>query len=183
MIKKEIRKIIKEKRKLLSADEVNSKSLEIVKRFTESEYFFNSSVLMLYYPLFNEVNSSLLFEPLFNCNKTVLLPHTKNDNITPVRIFSDTTYRKGDYGIYEPDKLIPFPKNNIDTVIVPGVAFDRSGNRTGFGKGCYDRFLQNTNAVKIGFCYNFQIVEEIEAETFDIGMDVIFSESEMIICE
>lgn len=167
----------------MNTDEVILKSRRIAENFIGSEYFLNCKALMLYYPLLNEVDTRYLFEPLFKNNKTVLLPHTKNDTIIPVRIFPETTFSKGDYGIYEPQELIPYPENEIDTVIVPGVAFDKKGVRTGFGKGCYDRFLKNIDAIKIGFCYDFQIVENIYAQPFDINMNVIISESEMIICE
>ena len=65
----------------------------------------------------------------------------------------------------------------IDLVIVPGVAFDRDGNRLGRGKGYYDRLLPRIpSAYKVGICFPFQIVEEVPAEPFDIRMDEIITQ-------
>ena len=65
----------------------------------------------------------------------------------------------------------------IDLVIVPGVAFDRDGNRLGRGKGYYDRLLPRIpSAYKVGICFPFQIIEEVPAEPFDIRMDEIITQ-------
>ena len=58
-------------------------------------------------------------------------------------------------------------------MIVPAVAFDRHGNRVGRGKGFYDRFLTGLNVTKIGICYDFQIVDEIESSSHDIPVDML----------
>ena len=59
---------------------------------------------------------------------------------------------------------------------MPGIAFDKHGARVGFGKGCYDKFLAKTQAVKVGFCYDFQLCDEIETDKHDILMDYLVSE-------
>ena len=57
--------------------------------------------------------------------------------------------------------------------IVPGVAFDKNNNRIGYGKGYYDRFLQNYKGSKIGLAYNKCICDEIETDKFDVKLDKI----------
>ena len=84
----------------------------------------------------------------------------------------------GAYGIEEPTGALFTDYDAIDFIVVPGVAFDRNGNRLGRGKGYYDRLLPRIpSAYKAGICFPFQIVEEVPAETFDIRMD------EVITCE
>ena len=69
----------------------------------------------------------------------------------------------------------------IDLIIVPGVAFDKEGNRIGFGRGYYDRFLENySDSVKISIAYDFQLVEKIEAEKHDKKVDIIFLKNNLI---
>ncbi|MCF0205812.1 MAG: 5-formyltetrahydrofolate cyclo-ligase, partial [Bacteroidales bacterium] len=65
---------------------------------------------------------------------------------------------------------------DFDLIIVPGVAFDRNGNRLGRGRGYYDRFLCKYPKVeKIGICFDFQLLEEIPTEPTDIRMDKVVS--------
>ena len=74
----------------------------------------------------------------------------------------------------------------MDTVgicFVPGIAFDKSGNRIGFGKGYYDRFLKDKPQItKIGICYDFQLLKKVQIpfDEFDIKMDIIVTEKEVI---
>ena len=82
----------------------------------------------------------------------------------------------GAYGIEEPTGEFFTDYSAIDLIVVPGVAFDRKGNRLGRGKGYYDRLLpQIPSAYKAGICFSFQIVEEIPAEPFDICMDEVIT--------
>lgn len=69
----------------------------------------------------------------------------------------------------------------LDAVIVPGVGFDRLGNRLGFGGGFYDRFLPRTKpeCLKIAICHDFQLVDDVYPEPHDFPMDYIFTEKGM----
>ncbi len=71
--------------------------------------------------------------------------------------------------------------SEIDLVIVPAVAFDRHGNRVGRGKGYYDRLLENCRALTIGVGYEFQLVDEIDAEEHDIPLDFVVTDRNAII--
>jgi 5-formyltetrahydrofolate cyclo-ligase len=63
---------------------------------------------------------------------------------------------------------------------VPGVAFDRNGNRIGRGKGYYDRLLEQTRAITVGVGYGFQLIEDIPAEPHDIAVDYVITEHGVI---
>ena len=80
---------------------------------------------------------------------------------------------QGMFGIYEPKSNDTFDKKQIDTVIMPGVAFDRHGHRMGFGKGFYDRFLSDISPYKIALSHKELIFDEIPHDEKDVCMDKI----------
>lgn len=90
----------------------------------------------------------------------------------------------GAYGIMEPEGPAFTAYDDIDLIIIPGLAFDVKHNRLGRGKGYYDRFLQQmqqmrqTHAYKIGVCFHHQLVDSIPVTAYDIPMDEVVSLSE-----
>ena len=184
MRKEELRQINKSKRKEMLSCEVCEKSKMAAEFLLNSEIYINSKVVMLYYPLGNETDTSYVFQRALVDNKTVVYPITdiNTNKITAVLADINTQFSKGAYSVFEPDvkKVID---DKIDLVLVPGIAFDKRGFRVGFGKGCYDRFLEKIEAFKVGLCYDFQVVNYIENDNHDIKMDYLVSESGMIICE
>ncbi len=82
---------------------------------------------------------------------------------------------------------IPEPLNpqwiggeDVDFMIVPGLAFDRQGGRVGYGGGCYDRMLKNTSASKVGLAFGFQLIDHVPLEEHDICLDMVVTETEVI---
>lgn len=184
MKKDDLRKTGKLKRKELSLQEVLEKSNKAADIFINSELYQKANVMMLYYPLGNETDTSYILKKALSDKKTVLYPITdiNTNEITPIIVNSETRFEKGVYSVFEPTEKTVY-NGEIDVILVPGIAFDKRGFRVGFGKGCYDRFLKMTDTVKIGFCYDFQIDDEIDNDSFDIKMDILVSESGMIVCE
>ena len=84
----------------------------------------------------------------------------------------------------DPDSLRQLSADDLDLIIVPGVAFDSSGNRLGMGKGYYDRFLKHLrpSALKIALAFENQIVASIPWDDNDIKMDMIITEERVIYC-
>lgn len=184
MKKEELRQINKAKRKEMTSYEVYEKSKMAADFLLNSEIYKNSKAIMLYYPLGNETDTSDIFKRALIDNKTVVYPTTdiNTNEITAVLVDTDTQFSKGAYSVFEPDVKKEFD-DKIDLVVVPGIAFDKRGFRVGFGKGCYDRFLEKIEAFKVGMCYDFQIVDDIESDSYDIKMEYLVSESGMIVCE
>lgn len=183
MTKNEIRTKIKELRKNMEPCDVEIKSKNACENLIKSGLLNEKSTVMLYFPLGKETDTRILFDYFSDKGITVLLPVTNNDIITPVKLDKNSEFEKGEYNIFEPSEKVIFPKEKIDAVIVPGIAFDKRGARVGFGKGCYDRFLRCFDVLKIGFCYDFQLVDKIENDENDINMDYIVSDKEVIYCE
>jgi len=95
------------------------------------------------------------------------LPRVNGDDIDVVK-FSTTDIETGSYNILEPTNNDLLDPDELDLIIVPGVAFDRNGNRCGRGKGFYDRFLAKTHAITIAVCFDCQLVDELPTEPHDI---------------
>jgi small GTP-binding protein len=115
-------------------------------------------------------------------DKKIIVPITdiESGTLSLSYINSMDDMKKGAYGILEPKTVRKADENNIDVILVPGLAFDRNGGRMGFGKGYYDRLLESSKAVKIGLCYDFQILEKIPTEIHDVPMNFVITEKEIL---
>lgn len=184
-MKSEIRKELKLIRRAMEKTEVCEKSTKACRMFLESDLYKNANVLMLYMPLGNETDTTDIINKAFADGKKVVFPVTDeaSGEITPCYANAQTEFEKGAFSVNEPTVLDVAEFDEIDVVIVPGIAFDKSGARIGFGKGCYDGFLVKTKAIKTGFCYDFQLCEKIPTEEHDIKMDCIITENKTIICK
>jgi len=180
-----IREEMKEKRRAMQKSEVFGKSLIAQNIFLESNIYCEAKTVMLYIPLGNEISTDEIIENALLSGKDVLVPVTdsKTFEITAHKITKDTEFEKGVFSLTEPKEKAQFDSSRIDVVLVPGVAFSAGGNRIGFGKGCYDKFLKDIRATKVGFCYDFQVLDEFETDEFDIRMDFLITEKEFIDCK
>ncbi len=183
-MKAEIRKQLKERRNVLLTDFVMKNSTKMAEILFKTVVYKNSECIMLYKALGNEVNTDAIFEKGLADGKTLVFPVTdsKSGVIVPYSADRNTVFNKGGFSVEEPQNSHEIQAGEIDLVIVPGIGFDMKGNRIGFGKGCYDGFLKECNAVKIGLCYGFQVVENIPAEEHDIKMDYILTEKGFFSC-
>ena len=152
-------------------------SAAIVERLKEQ--LSESRVVLAYWPLPDEPDIRLLIDSLVVAGKTVLLPKVTGDETMELcRYTSDADLTEGAFHIMEPTGT-PFTDfMQIDTALIPGVAFDAACRRLGRGRGYYDRFLAVCpNIYKIGVCFPFQRVPEVPAEAHDVQMDVVVTAS------
>lgn len=182
--KNEIRKRNKKLRAALDKWEAAEKSRLASEYFLKSEIYKKAGQIMLYMPLGNEIDTADMIKAAFKDGKKVVLPVTDGETglITPCYITENTQFRQGAFSVSEPQNCESADMERTDVIIVPGIAYDKKGGRVGFGKGCYDRLLTASDAVKVGYCYDFQICEEIDTEEHDIKMDYLLSESGMVKC-
>lgn len=173
MEKKELRAQIKALKKLHTKEQLMEQSEKILAKLEQHPDFVKAKKIMLYSALPDEVQTQAFLEK-WHLKKTIILPTVVGDDIIPVEYAKDTYFAVGDFNILEPQNE-PYT-GDFDLIVVPGVAFDRQGNRIGRGKGYYDRFLSKHLEVKrIGICFDFQLVEVVPAEPFDIKMDEVVS--------
>ncbi len=166
-------------RKAIPLSEYERLSRQLQLLFLRSDVYQGARTLMLYWPVHNEPDTALIFTQAFRDQKTVLLPCVKHGQVFPVCYTIDMPLRKGAYNIQEPVQAQEYPADGIEVVVVPGVAFDPQGNRIGYGKGYYDKFLRNLNqrTIKAGFSFNRCLVEGIHTNTWDIPVDMIVTET------
>lgn len=182
LTKSEIRKIYKQKRADMNKADVAEKSRMAAEAFIASKLYRNASQLMLYMPLGNETDTAAIIAAALADGKKLVLPLTdrKTYEITPVLWDGESELREGAFSVKEPADARLADISRLDLVIVPGISFDMSGARVGFGKGCYDRFLEGISAVKLGFCYDFQLADKIPADEHDVKMDFLVTESGLV---
>jgi 5-formyltetrahydrofolate cyclo-ligase len=173
MEKKELRAQIKTLKKQHSKDQLMEQSEKILAKLEQHPDFTKAEIVMLYSALPDEVQTQAFLEK-WHLKKKIILPTVVGDDIIPVEYGKDTAFAIGDFNIMEPQND-PY-HGGFDLIVVPGVAFDRKGNRLGRGRGYYDRFLcQHLEVKRIGICFDFQLVDEVPSEPFDIRMDEVLS--------
>ncbi|MBI2058743.1 MAG: 5-formyltetrahydrofolate cyclo-ligase [Nitrospirae bacterium] len=138
----------------------------------------------LYRDMRNEVATGFLFDRLRRRRKRVSLPKVSGRRLAFYRVDRWDNLRPGYEGIPEPVARAG-RRNRLDAIdffFVPGVAFDRRGNRLGHGGGFYDRILgrRRPSSVACGLCFDFQLLNELPRQAHDRPVDVIVTEKEVI---
>lgn len=175
--KKELRRIISARKKKYTCGELRSMSPFILHKLEELQIFKESSVILLYHSLPDEVDTHSFIEK-WSSHKTILLPVIEENTIKLRYFLSVREMSTGKFSIREPAGEICTDYAVIDLAIIPGVGFDRELNRLGRGKGYYDRLLQSVQCPKVGICFDFQLMEKIPVDNTDISMDLVITENE-----
>ncbi len=139
--------------------------------------FKAAHTVLLYYSLGDEVQTHEFVEK-WHRQKNILLPVVKGDVLELRRYTGKDSLHIGEaYHIEEPTGEAFTDYGQIEFAVIPGVSFDKQGNRLGRGKGYYDRLLPLLHTYNIGICYDFQVSEEIPTEPFDRKMDEVWTEN------
>ncbi|MBR5219258.1 MAG: 5-formyltetrahydrofolate cyclo-ligase [Clostridia bacterium] len=177
--KKELRHRLIEKRNNIPQRLRQEKSLKITEKILEHSALKKASTVFIYVSFGSEVDTLPLIKELFYLGKRVGVPLCNSDNhtMTVYEIKDLSQLKKGHYGILEPDKsLKEIPKEDIDLIIVPGVAFDKEGYRMGYGGGYYDRFLADFDGYTIGISFLECMENELPKGEFDRKVNEIIKE-------
>lgn len=176
-----MRERLKDQRK----SERRTKSTSIQKKLFCKKKFLSSKCIMLYVSKgTGEVETGPIIKKALDMGKKVVLPVTlvRERRIKPVRLKGlRQGFRKSQYGIYEPKKpkrTRPIRIQDIDLVIVPGLAFDKHNNRLGRGQGYYDRFLRHVpgGTPKVGLGFRFQLLDSIPTTDKDVPLTSVISD-------
>ena len=178
-----IRRQMRLQRAALSPDWVASHSEQVADRFVALDAFIAAETVCLYLAITGEVQLDKVMRQCWADGKRVLAPaYRETEGVYGFKEMApDTACVEGHWNVPEPVVDGWADVGPAACVAVPGVAFDDGGARVGHGGGYYDRLLAAATtidkAVKVGVCFDFQRVERIPCETWDVGMDMVVSES------
>lgn len=184
--KDNLRKIILAERSALSLAALRKAEIIVWEKLTSMSQYKASRTVMAYMDFRKEVPTHTILDQIISDGKRLILPLTDpNFSIIPYEI--DTKgktiqqsldlFTRSSFGIMEPnpESCPVVDPAQIDLILIPGSVFDNSGNRIGYGKGCYDRFLPllRPDTYKLALAYSFQVLDHIPTDPNDVKMDQI----------
>ena len=177
-----LRAIYLKKRLLLAPDEIQQKSRQMCEKILHLKQIENKNVIACYLSVNNEPDLKEVIVHFLKAKKNIVVPafFEKLRQYIFVKLSSLNNLKIGPYQIPQPSKLLPVDSIKIDLVLLPGLAFSEDGLRLGYGKGLYDRLLADTDALKIGVCYDFQMIDHFENKAHDIKVNFIITEKRII---
>ena len=188
--KQSIREVIRKRRDSMTVTEVEQKSAAIAAKLLQLEEYIGAKTVLFYAAKGNEVRTKELIEKALQKGKKVLLPITniaaQELEVSEVNDYN-SDLKKGAFGIMEPKRKQEVRANEgkIDIAIVPGVVFDKQGDRLGYGLGYYDKLLRrlrenNRALLCIALAYDFQLVERLPTDHYDQKVDTVITENGII---
>jgi 5-formyltetrahydrofolate cyclo-ligase len=163
-----------ERRNRLNSQEISKRSKSIQEFVISSKEFQRAKVIGIYFAFGSEVTTELIIERAKILGKKIALPRVEEHKITFYELSSTRSLIRGRFGIMEPP---PYGWiSEIHMLVAPGIAFDKKGNRLGYGKGFYDKFLSDKRMFSIGLAFGFQMLENLPHDAHDKRLDAIASE-------
>ncbi|WP_228098446.1 MULTISPECIES: 5-formyltetrahydrofolate cyclo-ligase [unclassified Gemella] len=176
MDKSSLRKIILNKRNLLSSNYIENSSKIIFEKIEKLVEFKKANSIFIYLSFGSEVITDYFINDYID-KKDIFVPKIVGDDMKLVRITRNTNFSKNKFGILEPNND-DFYDGIVDLVITPSLVFDKSGYRLGYGKGYYDKYFSlNKYKYSIGVCFNEIIVSKVPREYHDVKVNRLVTES------
>lgn len=195
MTKNEIRTYQRNQRNTLTIQELTILGTEIRNRLFETKAYRSCKRLFTFVSFQSEVDTQEIIKQAIKTGREVYIPRVEAHGLEFYRITGLEGLLPSKFGVLEPqqleadrfdlDKAVGNRADIINLMLLPGLAFDIEGNRIGYGAGYYDRYLASHNPSgfhKIAVAYDFQVLEHIPAEPFDIKADVIITPTRYIEC-
>lgn len=174
--KAELRTFHRARRASMSTEECARASSKIRATIQSLPVYERAKIIAIYHPMNREVD----LRGLGGFNQIVVYPRlldktAKTMEFAPLR----QAFRQGVFGLQEPDGDA-VPKTAIDLIIVPGLVFDVSGRRIGYGAGYYDLYLKDYRGAVVGAAYDEQIVDRIPSDPWDVPMHWIVTQTRIL---
>lgn len=178
--KKDIRKRILVKRSQMPQEEWKEKSRRIFEKVTVHPFFLEAKEIYCYVDYKNEVETRSIIERAWELGKKVAVPKIIEDEMHFFYINSFSELKEGYFHIMEPPTDAKAEGSDV-LVIMPGAVFDKNRNRIGYGKGFYDRYLEEHPSYQtLALAFELQFVENIPVDSHDKKPKVIIAEDKMI---
>lgn len=182
--KADVRKRILALRNAISEEEKKRADFLIAEKVLGHNWFQTAEKILVYVNTGSEADTRMIIEEAFRQKKQVFAPKVQGQEMSFYRISSFEELEAGFKGILEPVSGLPefYYQKERDwntLILMPGVAFDLSRNRIGYGKGYYDRYLQDKKELrKMALAYECQIVDAFEAKPHDCRPDVVLTQAQ-----
>ena len=174
MDKQTLRRMIREKKRAMTAEQIVSASERLAELFAASPLYHKAKTIYGYLPYNQEVRTVPMLERALREGKRVAVPKVYGDEMKFIYMDDLSAVETGYAGIPEPIADEPVADDPTALVLMPGLAFDREGHRIGYGGGFYDKFLSaEPNHPTLALCYGFQMLDHLETEEFDIPVDCV----------
>lgn len=174
MDKKQLRGIIREKKRAMTQEQIEKASARLGELFVRTPEYKNAKTIYGYLPYNQEVRTVPILEQALRDGKKVAVPKVYGDQMRFIYMTDLSQVAAGYAGIPEPVADEPVADDPTALVLMPGLAFDKEGHRIGYGGGFYDRFLcDEPNHPTVALCYEFQMLPKVETEEFDIPVDCV----------
>ena len=174
MNKQELRASIREKKRAMTPQEIESRSARLGELFAASRAYREANAIYGYLPYNQEVRTVPMLERALREGKRVAVPKVYGEEMRFIWLTDLTKVAKGYSGIPEPIEDGPVADDPHALVLMPGLAFDPQGHRIGYGGGFYDKFLASEpEHPTLALCYDFQLLPRLETEEFDIPVDTV----------
>lgn len=183
MPKAMLRKSLLARRMALAAHEKSLADEAIQDKFLALPEYGAADSVALYFAAHNEVSTGKIIARALQEGKALFLPAVEGETMFFRRITALADLVNGSFGIKQPSAgCAAANPEDICQIVVPGVGFDLSGQRIGYGKGYYDRALHllEGKGKFTAFCYEFQLVDSLAGEQHDVNMDRIITERRII---
>ena len=163
-------------------------SQQVIERLFKLPCYQSAQVVMWYLDVRDEVRTRYALPRVLASDKKMVVPYCVDDHLELFVLRSISELVAGAFGILEPETALrdmpgrAASPDELQLVVVPGVAFDRSGNRLGHGKGFYDRLLGQiaSRVTKVALAFDCQIIDSIPSQPHDIAMDIVLTPTEII---
>lgn len=174
MDKKTLRREIREKKRAMTEEQITAASERLGELFRACHQYQNAKTIYGYLPYNQEVRTVPMLELAMKDGKRVAVPKCYGDEMRFLYMDDLSRVEKGYAGIPEPIADEPVADDPTALVLMPGLAFTKDGKRMGYGGGFYDKFLASEpNHPTVALCYDFQMVEDLPTEDYDIPVDCV----------
>ena len=174
MDKKELRRQIREKKREMTPEQIESASEKLKELFLATEQYREAKTVYGYLPYNQEVRTVSMLQQALAEGKRVAVPKVYGDEMKFIYLTDLAQVAEGYAGIPEPVADGPVADDPTALVLMPGLVFDKEGHRIGYGGGFYDKFLmEEPGHPTVALCYDFQIVKELPTEEFDVPVDLV----------
>jgi 5-formyltetrahydrofolate cyclo-ligase len=182
--KEHLREKLLERRSSITEEAFYEKSVQIQERLEQYEPYIKADTIHCYISLNErrEVNTHPLIKEMLAAGKEVVVPVTQIEAGTLRHVWLDVfeDLQANEWGVPEPVEGEEAGPEDLELIIVPMVGGDYNKNRIGYGKGFYDRFLQQVHCPAVGLLFEECLIDAVPVESFDVPLSMLITEQQII---